>query len=133
SMIPFELDRISGSVLVPTHQGHEARLKLAGQGRRRGWGRGCRATGQEQGLGTSQFIEAARYQHALETELARTIANLQPVRAARVHLAIPKPSAFTRNREAPSASVFVQLQSGRELEQNQVASIIHMVAASVPG
>ncbi|MDP9140627.1 MAG: flagellar M-ring protein FliF [Pseudomonadota bacterium] len=133
SMIPFELDRVSGSVLVPTDQVHEARLKLAGQGLPRGSGQGFEAMGQEQGFGTSQFIETARYQHALETELARTIGNLQPVRAARVHLAIPKPSAFTRNREAPSASVFVQLQSGRELEQSQVASIIHMVAASVPG
>ncbi len=133
SMIPFELDRVSGSVLVPGDQVHEARLKLAGQGLPRGSGQGFEAMGQEQGFGTSQFVETARYQHALETELARTIGNLQPVRAARVHLAIPKPSAFTRNREAPSASVFVQLQSGRELEQSQVASIIHMVAASVPG
>ncbi len=133
SLIPFELDRVSGSVLVPGDQVHEARLKLAGQGLPRGSGQGFEAMGQEQGFGTSQFIETARYQHALETELARTIGNLQPVRAARVHLAIPKPSAFTRNREAPSASVFVQLQSGRELEQSQVASIIHMVAASVPG
>ncbi|HEY1078435.1 MAG TPA: flagellar basal-body MS-ring/collar protein FliF [Fontimonas sp.] len=133
SAIPFEVDRLSGSVLVPADKVHETRLNLAGQGLPRGSGQGFEAMSQEQGFGTSQFVETARYQHALETELARTIGNLQPVRAARVHLAIPKPSAFTRNREAPSASVFVQLQSGRELEQNQVASIVHMVAASVPG
>ena len=133
ALIPFSVDRVTGAVSVPADQVHEARLKLAGQGLPRGSGQGFEAMQQEQGFGTSQFIETARYQHALETELARTIGNLQPVRGVRVHLAIPKPSAFTRNREAPSASVFVQLHSGRELESTHVASIIHMVAASVPG
>jgi flagellar M-ring protein FliF len=131
--IPFTLDRLSGAVSVPEAQVHEARIQLAGQGLPRGSAQGFEMMQQEQGFGTSQFIETARYQHALETELARTIGNLQPVRGARVHLAIPKPSAFTRNREAPSASVFVELHSGRSLEQNQVASIIHMVASSVAG
>ncbi len=133
AMIPFNVDRNSGAVSVPADQVHAARIKLAGQGLPRGSAQGFEAMQQEQGFGTSQFVETARYQHALETELARTIGNLQPVRGARVHLAIPKPSAFTRNREAPSASVFVQLHSGREMEQNQVASIVHMVASSVPG
>ena len=131
--IPFALDRLSGAVSVPEAQIHDARLKLASQGLPRGAAQGFEMMQQEQGFGTSQFIETARYQHALETELARTIGNLQPVRGARVHLAIPKPSAFTRNREAPSASVFVELHAGRSMEQNQVASIIHMVASSVPG
>src|SRR3546814_3237003 len=53
---------------------------------------------KDQGFGTSQFVESARYQHALETELARTIGNLQQVRGARIHLAIPKPSAFAIGR-----------------------------------
>src|SRR3546814_3102343 len=71
--------------------------------------------------------------HALETELARTIGNLQQVRGARIHLAIPKPSAFASKNEAPSASVFIELYSGRTLEADQVASIVHLVASSVPG
>lgn len=87
---------------------------------------------QEQGFGTSQFIETARYQHALETELARSVSTLQPVRAARVHLALPKPSAFARGRDPASASVLVELHAGRSLDANQVASIVHMVASSVP-
>ena len=51
-----------------------------------------------QGLATTPSMENARFQLALETELSRTISALRPVQSARVHLAIPKPSAFTRDR-----------------------------------
>jgi len=130
--IPFQVNTASGAVTVPATQVHDARLKLAAQGLPRGTSQGFEMIQQEQGFGTSQFIETARYQHALETELGRTVSSLQPVRAARVHLALPKPSAFTRNREPASASVLVELHPGRSLEPNQVASVVHMVAASVP-
>lgn len=129
--IPFQVDTGTGAVSVPADQVHEARLKLASQGLPRGSAQGFEMIQQEQGFGTSQFIETARYQHALETELARSVSTLQPVRAARVHLALPKASAFTRNREAASASVLVELHAGRSLEPDQVASIVHMVASSV--
>ncbi|KRG79331.1 hypothetical protein ABB33_17910, partial [Stenotrophomonas acidaminiphila] len=75
-------------------------------------------------------METARYQHALETELVRTITTLRPVRDARVHLAIPKPSAFTRQRDVASASVVLELRPGQQLERNQVDAIVHMVASS---
>ncbi|MGH8444945.1 MAG: flagellar basal-body MS-ring/collar protein FliF [Solimonas sp.] len=129
--IPMKLE--AGTVTVPQAQLYDARLKLAAQGLPRGSGQGFELMQQEQGFGTSQFVETARYQHALETELARTIGSLQPVRGARVHLAIPKPSAFARKSDAPSASVFIELYSGRSLEPDQVASVVHLVAASVPG
>ncbi len=131
--VPFRFEAGSGGVSVPQTQLDQARLQLAAQGLPRSGGVGFEMMQKEQGFGTSQFIENARYQHALETELSRTITSLQPVRAARVHLAIPKPSAFTRNGDSPSASVLVDLHSGRSLEQNQVASIVHMVASSVSG
>ncbi|NGY06917.1 flagellar basal-body MS-ring/collar protein FliF [Solimonas terrae] len=129
--IPMRLD--GGTVTVPQAQLYDARLKLAAQGLPHGASQGFESMQQDQGFGTSQFVENARYQHAQETELARTIGSLQPVRGARVHLAIPKPSAFASRDEAPSASVFVELYSGRTLEADQVASIVHLVASSVPG
>jgi hypothetical protein len=55
------------------------------------------------------------------------------VREARVHLALPKPSAFTRQKEPASASVVLQLRSGSALEQGQVNAIVHLVASSIPG
>jgi flagellar M-ring protein FliF len=87
---------------------------------------------QEQGLGTSQFMEATRYRRGLEGELARTVSSLNNVKAARVHLAIPKSSVFVRDERKPSASVLVELYSGRNLEPSQVMAIVNLVASSVP-
>src|SRR5690625_4311164 len=87
---------------------------------------------REQGFGTSQFMENARFNRALETELARSISSLQGVESARVHLAIPKQSVFIRERSQPSASVLVNLFAGRSLSEGQVSAVVHMVASSVP-
>lgn len=130
--IEFKLDGATGSVNVPADKIHEARLRLASQGLPKGSSLGMEMIREEQGFGTSQFIETARYQLALETELSRTIGSLMAVKGARVHLALPKPSAFARNREQASASVLLELHPGRQLEAGQVASIVHMVASSVP-
>lgn len=128
--IPYKLDD-SGGINVPADRVHDARLKLAGQGLPEGDG-GFAVMSKDPGFGVSQFMEGARYQHALETELARTIANLQPVEAARVHLALPRQSAFVRDRRPPSASVFLQLKPGRRLESEQTTAIVNLVASSIP-
>lgn len=121
-------------VAVSPDQVHAARLRAASQGLPKGGAAGFEMIQQDQGFGVSQFIENARYQLALETELARTVASLQPVKHARVHLAVPKPSAFTSQKTGgASASVVVELQSGRTLDGSQVDSIRHIVASSVPG
>ncbi|MFN7184043.1 MAG: flagellar basal-body MS-ring/collar protein FliF [Thermomonas haemolytica] len=132
AQVPFKIDPATGLLSVPEDKLGEARMALAGAGLGTGDGKGFEAMEGDQGFGTSQFVENARYQHALETELARTITNLRPVREARVHLALPKPSAFTRQREPASASVVLQLQSGASLEPGQVDAIVHLVASSIP-
>jgi flagellar M-ring protein FliF len=131
--IPYRIDTSGGSVLVPFKQINDARLALAKAGLPRGGGRGFEMLEKDTGFGTSELMENARYQHALEGELARSIQSINLVQAARVHLALPKQSAFLRNRESPSASVVVNLYSGRELGKDQVMAIRNIVAASVPG
>ncbi len=130
--IPYQIEQGSGAVLVPGSQVHEARLKLAALGLPKGTGEGFELMEKEQSFGTSQFMENARYQHALEGELARTIASMGNVQDARIHLALPKQSVFVRDRQKPSASVMINLYSGRTLDDGQVAAIVHLVAASVP-
>ncbi len=129
--VPYKLDATTGAITVPADRVHDARLKLAGQGLPEGDG-GFAVMAKDPGFGVSQFMEGARYQHALETELARTISNLQAVEGARVHLALPRQSAFVRDRRAPSASVFLQLKPGRRLESEQVTAIANLVASSIP-
>jgi len=132
AQIPVKIDPATGAISVPEEYLHEARLKLA-ESKLTDSGRlGFELMERDPGFGVSQFIETARYQHALETELVRTIKSLRPVRDARVHLAIPKPSAFTRKRELASASVVLELRTGTSLTQSQVDAIAHMVASSIP-
>jgi flagellar M-ring protein FliF len=132
SEIPYRIDRKSGAILVASDHLHDARLKLAGQGLPRGGGFGLEILEGDSGFSTSQFMENARYHHALETELAKTIGRLRPVQSARVHLALPKNTVFLRKQKQPSASVLVYLYPGRTLEKPQISSIVNLVASSVP-
>jgi flagellar M-ring protein FliF len=128
--IPYRVDAGSGAITVPADRVSDARMKLAAKGLPESGGFSLME--KDPGFGVSQFMEAARYQHALETELARTIASLKQVQAARVHLAVPQQSAFVRDRRQGSASVFLELKSGRRLEREQVTAIINLVASSIP-
>lgn len=130
--IPFRVEEGNGAILVPSGQVRAVRLKLAAQGLPRGSDKGFEVLDRKQELGTSQFIERARYQRALEVELARSISTLNNVRSTRVHLAVPKQSAFMRDRRKPTASVLLDLYAGRSLEKGQVEAIAHLVSASVP-
>ncbi len=129
--IVHRIDSATGALTVPVDQVRNARLKLAGRGLPKSAASGFESMQGDQGFGVSQSVESARMQHALETELMRTITSIQAVKSARVHLAVPKPSAFTRAGGTASASVFVELHPGRNLTSQQVQSIIHMVASSV--
>jgi flagellar M-ring protein FliF len=131
SGIAYRLEPGSNSLQVPSDRVSEARLKLAGAGLPEGDG-GFAMMEKQPSLGSSQFMEGARYQHALEQELARTISSLRPVEGARVHLAVPRQSAFVRDRRPASASVFVQLKPGRRLENEQVQAVVNLVASSIP-
>jgi len=130
--IPHKLDGPSGSVTVPEPQLREARMRLAAQGLPQSDALGVEMIQKDTGFGTSQFMENARYQLAIETELARTIVKVQGVQNARVHLAIPRASAFVRDQHHATASVMLQLYAGRRLEPGQVSGIVHLVASSVP-
>jgi flagellar M-ring protein FliF len=119
------------AILVPAEQVHDVRLKLAAQGLPKGGNVGFELL-ENQKLGTSQFVEQVNYQRSLEGELARSIQALGAVSAARVHLALPKPSVFVREQQKPTASVLLNLQPGRALDPGQVSAIVHLVASSVP-
>lgn len=129
--IPYKVDISTGALLVPTDDIHTARLRLAEAGIPGNGSVGFELLDQEQPLGTSQFMENARYRRSLEGELARTIASVHAVRSARVHLAIPKQSVFVRDGREPSASVFVDLFPGRTLEPKQIKGITNLVASSI--
>lgn len=122
----------AGGILVAVNDVENARMQLAAQGLPHMKPQGFDILNEEQGFGTSQFIQSARYQHALEEELSRSVASVRSVKSARVHLALPKESVFVRNRKKASASVVVNLFSGHRMTDEQVSAISYMVASSVP-
>lgn len=130
SNVPYKTEA-SGTLLVPADQVYDLRFKLAAQGLPKGGGVGFELMDSPK-LGMTQFQEQLAFQRGLEGELARTIQSLSPVESARVHLAIPKPSVFIRDKQTPTASVMVNLHPGRALDSGQVQSIVHLVASSVP-
>ncbi|MCW8932514.1 MAG: flagellar basal-body MS-ring/collar protein FliF [Gammaproteobacteria bacterium] len=122
----------AGNIMVPANDIEKARMQLAAQGLPNIKPEGFDILNEEQSFGTSQFIQSARYQHALEEELSRSISALRNVKSARVHLALPKESVFVRNRKKASASVIANLYSGHRMTDDQVSAVAYMVASSVP-
>ena len=129
--ISYKIDDQTGRILVPEEDVHTARMRLASAGIPKSGGVGFELLDKPQGFGVSQFMEDTRYQRALEGELARSIQSIEGVKAARVHLAIPKEPVFIHDTRKPSASVVVTLYPGRVLSQNQIAAIRNLISASV--
>jgi flagellar basal-body M-ring protein/flagellar hook-basal body protein (fliF) len=129
---PYQLSADGSSIMAPAADLAALRMKLATKGLPQGSAASSMLPAADSPFGMSDLAERTRYQQLLETDLGTTIGGLQSVRAARVHLALPKPSAFIRDNRAASASVLVTLYPGRQLDAGQVAAIVHLVAASVP-
>ncbi|GKS68047.1 flagellar M-ring protein FliF [Nitrosomonas sp. PY1] len=128
--VPYKFSEHGGIILIPEKHIHEVRLKLAGQGLPKGSLSGFEIM-ENQKFGSSQFLEQINYQRALEGELARSVQSLSAVQSARVHLAMPKPSVFSRDKQQPSVSVLVNLYPGRVLAVEQVSAIVHLMSSSV--
>ena len=129
--VAYKFTEGGGAILVPGPVVHEMRLKLAGQGLPKAGTVGFELL-ENQKLGTSQFVEQINYQRGLEGELSKTIQSITQVKAARVHLAIPKLSAFSREAQRPTASVVLALHSGRFLDEMQVLAVTNLVSSAVP-
>ncbi len=130
--VPYQFTEGGGAITVPQALVYETRLKLAGQGLPKAGNVGFELL-ENQKFGTSQFVERVNYLRGLEGELARSVGSLGQVKSARVHLAVPKPSAFVREQERPSASVILTLHPGRMLDSPQIAAIARLVSSAVPG
>ncbi len=126
------LDAASGQITVPSARYHEARIFLASKGLPKSGPAGLDGLKDQSAMTTSQFMEQVRYVAAMEQELARTILQIDSIQNARVHLALPKQSAFVRDKTPPKASVTITPFPGRSVMPSQVQALVHLVASSVP-
>lgn len=131
--VPHRLSPAGDAILVPADRVLRLRMDLAEQGLPSGGSVGYEVFDRTGPLGTTDFLANVNLRRALEGELARTIAAIRPIRAARVHLVLPRRELFERDRHHASASVVVSLASPGGLDRRQVQGIRNLVAAAVPG
>ena len=131
--VPYEIHGGGEGIMVPAHRVARLRMAIAEEGLPRGGSVGDEIFDQAGALGTTTFLANVNQRRALEGELSRTIAALKDVKAARVHLVLPKRELFRREQIDPSASVTLRMFGGRRLDKRQVAAVQHLVAAAVPG
>ena len=130
--IDVQLDPATGEILVPADEYHKSRISLAAQGLPEFSG-GQFNDLDNLPLGISRSVEGVRLRQVQEAELAKSITEISSVKGARVHLALPEKSVFVRDQTPPTASVFVNLKNGRNLDKTQVLAITNLVSSSVPG
>jgi len=128
------LYRVSGggTIEAPADTIHELRLDLAAEALPGGGQSGFELFDRTR-LGLTDFGERLNYQRALQGELARTIAHLDAVEEARVHIALPAERLYTGEQKAPTSSVVLKLQGAQTLNAAQVRSIVHLVSGAVEG
>lgn len=131
--VPYRLGNGGNAVLVPSDDVARARLLLAGQGLPSGGSVGYEIFDRQDGLTATGFQQNINHLRALEGEIARTIRGLSGVRAARVHLVLPKREPFQRDRQEAQASVVLTMGGSARLDREQVQAVLHLVSAAVPG
>ncbi|RAI58830.1 flagellar basal-body MS-ring/collar protein FliF [Roseicella frigidaeris] len=131
--IPYRLAAGGTQVLAPAEQAPRLRLLLAREGLPAGGGVGWEIFDRGESLTTTPFQQDVNKLRALEGELARTIRGLAGVRAARVHLVLPRREAFSRERGEAQASVVLAMQGTQRLDAEGVQAVLHLVATAVPG
>ncbi len=129
--VKYEIDLASGSILVENDKVQQARIELAAEGYPKGSGVGFELLQKDESIGTSTFLQNARYHRAKEEELARTINTIAAVKNTRVHLALPKDTVFIRDQKKARASVMLELASGYKLPKRHIVAITHLVASSI--
>ena len=129
---PYQLANNGRNIKVAAADVHELRLQLASEGLPQGGGVGFEVF-DNQSFALTDFVQNVNYTRALQGELARTVASLTPVEAARVHLALPEKRLFRDQQKDATASVVVTLHPGKRLSEEQVQGIVHLVSGSIEG
>jgi len=129
--IDYKLD--GNTIQVPASEFNSLKLDMVRAGLNREKQAGDDILLQDMGFGVSQRLEQERLKLSRERQLSKAIEEMKQVRKARVLLALPKQSVFVRHNQEASASVFLTLKTGANLKQEEVDSVVDMVASAVPG
>ncbi|MFA0012909.1 flagellar basal-body MS-ring/collar protein FliF [Vibrio lentus] len=129
--IEYSLD--GNTISVPASEYNSLKLNMVRAGLNQERNAGDDILMQDMGFGVSQRLEQERLKLSRERQLAKAIEQMKQVRKAQVLLALPKQSVFVRHNQEASASVFLTVKTGANLKQQEVDSVVDMVASAVPG
>ncbi len=131
--VPFRLAGGGTQILVPAEEVPRLRLMLARDGLPSGGSVGYELFDRGESLTTTPFQQDMNRLRALEGEVSRSIRTLSGVRAARVHLVLPRREPFSRERTEAQASIVLTMQGAQRLDREGVQAVLHLVVAAVPG
>jgi len=130
--VAYRLGEGGKAIFVPTERVYDLRLSLAGKGLPSAGGEGLEIFDRN-AMGATRFMQEVNYQRALQTELVRSITQIQGVRGARIHIVTPKESLFVEDRQQARASVILNVDPGERLKPHQVKAVAHLVAGAIKG
>jgi flagellar M-ring protein FliF len=130
--VPYRLSSGGTTILVPASRVQKSRMDVAVSGLPNGLGKGWELFEQTQ-FGMTPFQQNVAYQRALQSELARTISQLEQVESARVHIVQPDDTPFVREKQPVTASVVIKPKPGATLSRKHTEAMVALVAGSVKG
>lgn len=127
--VAYKLQNGGATILVPADKLYQARLDVSAKGLPSS--SDSYALLDKQGITTSEFQQNVLYQRAVQGQLSNTIEAINGVNAATVNLSLPSNDPFA-SPDQPKATAAVQVDTGNgQLSNEQVQSIVHLVASSV--
>lgn len=130
--IAFKLERGGAQILVAAADAARARVTLAREPLPSS-GRPGLELFDKPTWGMTDFTQRINHRRAMEGELERTIASMEGVQSAKVHLAIEEGSVFRRIDTRAKASVQLVTRGGMRPNDKVVDGIAKLVANSVGG
>ncbi len=131
--IPFQLRDDGKTVAVPQEYLHSTQMSLMAEVGSSKIGTVGLESFEKQDFGLNSYAQKINYQRALQGELTRAINTLTAVKQSKIILALPKQKTFLEEGGKTSASVVVELYSGKTLAADQVRGIQYLVANAVEG
>ena len=123
----------NNTISVPSDQYQDIKILLAREGLSDAPSEGSEIIMQDMGFGVSQRLETERLKFSREQQLARTIEELQAISRAKVLLAIPRENIFAKRTRSPSGTVVLTMRKGRMLSEEEVDSVVDIIASAVQG
>jgi flagellar M-ring protein FliF len=132
--IPFKLDSNGTTLLVRAEQAAQIHVDLSTEGvvGDAKIGKGLERF-ETPMWGATPFERELNLIHAQQSDLARTIMQIDSVVYARVHIAKSQTSFFMRERKPATASVMLKLRPGATMDRNALRGIASFVAGSIDG